>query len=117
MRAPDGPVRRHLDQADLAGSQRPALFQVAEGWNIQADLAGGLQHRPARGNLHALSVNGYFKGVHAASMALMGQTLRQVSHRVQSSWLISCLAYGAIGMAWTGQCWAHKVQPLQAAVT
>jgi hypothetical protein len=85
-------VGHDLDQADLAGGQRPALFQVAKGRNVQADLARGLQDRPARRNFHRLSINGDFKSAHVTSMAFSGQILRQVSQRVQSSRLIWCLA-------------------------
>ena len=41
-------VGHHLDQANLAGGQRPALFEVAKGWDVQADLPRGLQDRLAR---------------------------------------------------------------------
>ena len=36
-------VGDHLDQADLAGGQRAALFQVAKSWNVDADLPRGLK--------------------------------------------------------------------------
>ena len=85
-------VGHHFDQANQAGGQRPALFQVAKGWNVQADPPRGLQDRLARGNLHRLSVNSNGNRAHVTSMASCGQTLRQVSQRVQSSRLISCRA-------------------------
>ena len=85
-------VGHHLDQANQAGGQRPALFQVAKGWNVQPDLPRGLQDRLAGGCLHRLSVNANGKRAHVTSMASCGQTLRQVSQRVQISRLISCRA-------------------------
>ena len=49
-------VGHHLDQANQAGGQRPALFQVAKGWNVQADPPRRLQDRLARRNFAARSL-------------------------------------------------------------
>jgi hypothetical protein len=39
-----------------------------------------------------------------------------VSHFVQVAWSIACRSNGASGIAFTGQCWAQIVQPVQASV-
>ena len=111
-------VGHDLDQANQAGGERPALFQMAQGRNVQADLPRRLQDRLARRNLDLLSVNsdGKSRSCHldrvlrahlAAGVA--PRAFLQVDHvprrRASSGW------------RWTGQCWAQSVQPVQSSVT
>jgi purine-cytosine permease-like protein len=49
--------------------------------------------------------------------ASAGHTLLHVPQRIHLAASIWCFSYGLYSMASTGQCRAHKVQPMQSSVT
>jgi hypothetical protein len=54
----------HFDKTDLAGSKRPALFQMTEGWDIDAQLARAIEDGLSGFHFHFPAVNGDFESVH-----------------------------------------------------
>ena len=80
-------VLSDLDDADEAGGHGPALFEVTEGGDIDAELAGGVEQRGALGDFDRLTIDDDRRH-QWISMAWWGQTRMQVSQRVQSSWLM-----------------------------
>jgi len=121
------PGAGHLHHADETGRERRQPRVVAQRGDGDAQRLGDFQNGQRAVGQHFPAVDGHFNlghetllrlwirnagGAQSACTAAKLQRRRHSPQRMQAAWSITCTCFRSPLMQWTGQFFAHTVQPV-----